>query len=78
MIKPFDERVARLLIDEPIPIERTHLCIGRLAAVAKNQFEVRISGDGGRRIGTDDPDVRADLNALEQPRERRGSLVHER
>jgi hypothetical protein len=76
--EPLEQRVACLLIDESIAVERAHVGIGRLAAVTKNQFEMRIGGNGRRPIGTNRPDVRAYLNALKQPRERRGSLVHKR
>jgi hypothetical protein len=76
--EPLKECVACLLIDKSIAVERAHLGIGRLAAVAKNQFEVRIGGNRRRPIGTNGPDVCAYLNALKQPRERRGSLVHKR
>ena len=51
---------------------------GRLARVAEDQLEVRIGGDRRGRLGAERPDVDAFVNGFEQPRERRGALVHER
>ena len=74
--EPLEQRHARLRIDEAIAIERPHVGFGRFARVAEDQLEVGVGGDGRGRIGAERPDVHAFVDGFEQPRERRGALIH--
>ena len=74
--EPFDERGARLRIDEALAIERTDVGLGRFARVAEDQLEMGVGGDGRCGVGTERPDVHPFADRLEQPRERRGASVH--
>ena len=47
--QPFEQRDARLRIDEAIAVERPHVGLRRFARVAEDELEMGIGGDGRRR-----------------------------
>ena len=68
-LKPLDESVARLRIDEPLELERPHVLLRRLRRVAEHQFQKRVGREGQRRGVRERADVHALVHRLEQPRE---------
>ena len=74
--QPFEERHARLRVDEAIAVEGAHLGLGRLARIAEYELQVRVGRDGGGRTGTKRPDVHAFVYGFEQTRERPAALIH--
>ena len=63
----FDERGARLRVDEARGVERLNARVGRLSSVPEHRFEMRIGGERGARGGADLTDVDAFVNGLKQP-----------
>ena len=58
--QPLQQRAARQGIDEPFDVEGSDVLLGRIVAVAEDQLEMRVRGDGGGAVGTE----RADVDAL--------------
>jgi hypothetical protein len=75
--QPFDEREARLRVDERFAVEGADLVLGGLARIAEDQFEVGVGGDRGSRFEADRPDIDALANGFEEPREGGRPFIHE-
>jgi hypothetical protein len=69
-LQAVDEAVARLRVDELLGVERPDVVLGRLAAEAEHQFEVRVGRERAARVAGDRPDEHALVNRFEQTRER--------
>ena len=74
--EPSQERDTCAWIDEPLAIEGAHILFGCLARIAEHELQVRIRGDGRRRLGMERPDVHASMESVEEPRERRSASIH--
>jgi hypothetical protein len=60
---------ARLVVDEPIRVERLDVPIGHVLAPAEDQPQMRIRGERGRSVQLNEADVDALAESFEQPRE---------